>query len=84
MQPLVRQYSWVVSDRRRMRRMEADRPTTDEWWVRVSMCSVLLFPGRGPEAMYAWTAVPVVRRVWGDGALFLCLLDAGASRTGSL
>ena len=30
-QPLVRQYSRVVIERRRMRRMEADRPTTDDW-----------------------------------------------------
>jgi hypothetical protein len=31
-QPLVRQYSFVVAcERRRMRRIEADRPTTDEW-----------------------------------------------------
>jgi hypothetical protein len=36
-QPLVRQYSRVVIERRRMRRIEADRPTTDEWWVRESM-----------------------------------------------
>ena len=37
-QPLVRQYRCVVAnDRRRMRRIDADRPTTDEWLVRESM-----------------------------------------------
>ena len=83
MQPLVRQYSFeLVIDRRRMRRIEADRPTTDEWYVRESMCS-FDSSGRAPGRCEPWAAVPVARRGLGERAMFVPL-EAGASRTGSL
>ena len=39
-----------------MRRIEADRPTTDEWWVRVSMWLFVLSLPR-LEAVWAWPSV---------------------------
>ena len=63
MQPLVRQYSRVDIDRRRIRRIEAERPLMDDCepkarWVRVSMCSLIPLPrslgGVGRESADVW------------------------------
>jgi hypothetical protein len=42
-QPLVRQYSRVDIERRRRRRIEAERPFMDDWYERESMCSLVSF-----------------------------------------
>jgi len=56
-------------DRRRIRRIEADRPTTDVWDVRESMrLFVLSLPRLG--AVWALAVGHVARRGWGDRALF--------------
>jgi hypothetical protein len=66
-------------ERRRMRRMEADRPTTDEWVVRESMwlffVSFAAAVGRcGPWAAVLWlVAGGAIERV-------VLRLGAGASR----
>ena len=57
---------FVVLDRRRSRRIEADRPTTDDWSVRESMVfdfllAAVLAGGLGPDrGPIRW------RRVMGD------------------
>ena len=57
-QPLVRQYSRVAIDRRRRRRIEAERPLMDDWWVRESMCSLVFLAavpgGMGPGSAVVW------------------------------
>jgi hypothetical protein len=70
-QPFVLQKSrWLVALRRRSRRMEADRPTTVLWNVRVSMGCSMSFVPRSVGRFGPRTAVLVARRrVRGDGAM---------------
>ena len=79
-QPLVRQYSRIASERRRMRRIEAERPLMDDWWVRESMCSLGSFAA-GLGRCEPWSAVELGSSRVGRSSECLCLLDAGASRT---
>ena len=81
-QPFVRQYSLVVSDRRRMRRIDADRPTTDEWVVRESMWFLRFLLAAKPGDM-SRPAVVVLIAGWAMER-YSCLVDAGAGRSGSL
>ena len=81
MQPFVRQYSQVVIERRRMRRIDADRPTTDEWVVRESIGSLVPL-GREPDDV-SRLAVLVLIAGWAMERCS-CLVDAGAGRSGSL
>src|SRR4029079_2410968 len=55
-QPLVRQYSRVDIERRRMRRIEAERPLMDDWYERESMWFLgFLLPRSGRYE--PWSAV---------------------------
>ena len=70
----------MALDRRRSRRIEADRPTTDDWSVRESM--VFEIPsGRGPGGRFGPRSRSVSLASRDGRRSELCaVLDAGASR----
>jgi hypothetical protein len=65
-----------------MRRIDADRPTTDEWVVRESIGSSVFLLAAGLAVM-SRPAVLVLIAGWAMKRCS-CLVDAGAGRSGSL